>query len=143
MSESAASAIDGVGALRAFVVARVRGDTRLRRLGVTTVHDRVPAAAKLPYATFGPEQESAERAETSSPLCSTVEMQIDVWSDAVGRSEAGKIAAALRGLLNDAEGEEDAVAIQQVMWTATHDVPSEDGRTTHLALMFTCLIEAA
>lgn len=134
--------IESVPALQAFVVARVRQDNDLRRLGVSTVFDRVPAKARPPYVTFGPEQETREPAEMCLSLCSTVDLQLDVWTDSVGRNQASKIAAALRALLDDSSGTEGDVDVQEMMLQSIQDVPSEDGLTSHLALQFRCLLQA-
>lgn len=101
-------------------------------LGETVrLHDRVPTSPVFPYASFGPFD-----ALDASDGChdgAEVFVQVDVWSRAVGRVEALRIAAVLSAVFDTALAVTDhEVIVHELLGVSSQT--GRDGLTTQAIL---------
>lgn len=107
------------------------------------VYDRVPNPATYPLIIIGQDQVTDGQAECSED-CLEIYTQIDVWSEAVGKTEAKRIMGAIKRALHEIPfADRDGFSIQEILFDNSTIVMDEDGITTHGVLMFRALIETA
>lgn len=87
-------------ALQKAIVGRLKGDAPLTALISGRVYDRVPAGAALPYVHIRSIQVVDDGAECIDGA--EVFIDLDVWSNAVGKVEASRAAGAVRKALHEA-----------------------------------------
>lgn len=87
-------------ALQKAIVGRLKGDAPLAALVAGRIYDRVPAGAPLPYVAIRNIQAVDDGAECINGQ--EVFLDLDVWSNAVGKVEASRTASAVRKALHEA-----------------------------------------
>ncbi len=132
-------AIDPDLELQGLVVNALKADAAVTALVGGRVYDRVPDTAAFPYIVYGPSDATSEDADCYTDF--DVFAQLDVWSRYPGKTEAKKIADAVRvALANPAlQLTENALVLLRHQQTRTFTDP--DGLTTHGAMTFEALIE--
>jgi hypothetical protein len=88
-------------ALQKAIVGRLKGDAPLTALVSGRIYDRVPASAPLPYVHIRSIQVVDDGAECIDGA--EVFIDLDVWSNAVGKVEASRAASAVRKALHEAD----------------------------------------
>ena len=86
-------------ALQKAIVGRLKGDAPLTALVAGRVYDRVPAGAALPYVHIRSIQVVDDGAECIDGA--EVFIDLDAWSNAVGKVEASRVASAVRKALHE------------------------------------------
>lgn len=108
---------------------------RAGNVGVgTRVHDRVPAAAGKPYASFGAAQTLSGPGDGECFETFEIFQTIDVWSDSPGHSQTKEIAAACRALLHGKMPALDGYRVLHPTRVATRYLPDADGLMTHAVI---------
>jgi hypothetical protein len=87
-------------ALQKAIVGRLKGDATLTALVSGRIYDRVPPDAPRPYVTIRAIQVVDDGAECIDGA--EVFIDLDVWSNAVGKVEASQAAGAVRKALHEA-----------------------------------------
>lgn len=127
--------------LQGAIVARLKAFAPLAAFVAGRVYDRIPANAPaiFPYVSFGPEDHVQDDAECISGTEITI--QIDAWSQAVGRPEVKKVAEAVRSALHNADLPLSDNALVSLEHRQTRLLTDPDGLTSHAALEFVAFIE--
>lgn len=130
--------------LQVAIVKRLKADASVKALIKDRVYDRIPmkaaqVTAELPYVSFGPEQDMPDHIDCING--GDIVMQIDVWSDKVGRGEAKTIARAVRDALDDADITLGDNALVCLSYEGRRILADPDGLTTHIAMSFQATVE--
>lgn len=125
--------------LQKAIVSALRGNASVAAQTGGRIYDRVPASVAFPYVSFGPEQELPEHAEGIEG--GDIILQIDVWSQSAGRSEAKAVASAVRAALDDAELDLGDNALVCISYEDRRVLTDPDGLTTHIAMTFQATVE--
>lgn len=125
--------------LQAMVVKRLKEFSGLSSLVAGRVYDDVPTVASFPYLSWGPEQVLSDDADCASGFDITI--QIDAWSQAVGRGEIKKVAEQVRLALQDYDVELTDNALVLIQHQQTAFLRDPDGKTNHAAIQFSVFIE--
>jgi hypothetical protein len=129
-------------ALQKAIVARLKANQDLNALISGRVYDRVPAGAALPYAHIRNFQAVDDGAECVDGL--EVYIDIDVWSNAVGKVEASRAASAIRKSLNFAPLVlDEPYALAEIDHRDTNVGDGGDGILSRARLSFRALVESA
>jgi hypothetical protein len=129
-------------ALQKAIVARLKADAALTALIAGRVFDRVPAGAALPYVYVRSLQAVDDSAECVDGL--EIFVDLDVWSNAVGKPEASRMAAAVRSALNHQSLTlDDPYALVEIAHRDTDIGDGGDGILTRARLTFRALVERA
>lgn len=127
-------------ALQKAIVARLKGDADLTALVAGRVYDRVPAGAAMPYVHLRNFQAVDDGAECVDGL--EVFIDIDVWSNAVGKVEASRAAGAIRAALNYAPLTlDEPYALAEIDHRDTNVGDGGDGILSRARLSFRALVE--
>jgi hypothetical protein len=130
-------------ALQAAYVARLKGHAALAVLVGAKVFDRAPqGAANWPHVEIG-EMQVIEDAATCQDEAAEVFTTLHVYSDAPCRTEARRIAAAIRGALLDWLPDLSARGLECIdhKWTQARDMSEQDGKVTHIVITLRALVE--
>lgn len=112
-------------------------------LAGTRVYDRVPGSPTYPLIMIGQDQVTDGLADCAED-CLEIYTQIDVWSEAVGKTEAKRIMGAIKRALHDLViADRDGFAVQELRFDNSTIVMEDDGITTHGVLFFRALVETA
>jgi hypothetical protein len=131
---SAALAVQG--AINAALRASVSLDTPV----VDRVYDRVPPNAALPYVHLREFQEVDDSTDCTDGW--EVNVDLDVWSSAVGKPEASRIAMAIRDALHLQELElAEPYALVEIRHRDTVIGDGGDGLLSRARLSFKALVE--
>ena len=127
--------------LQGAVVGRLKADPAVAALVNGRIYDSVPSNAVFPYVSYGPGTYVRDDAGCINGFQAFV--QLDVWSRAVGKPEADRIADAVERALHD----QDAAmplpsnALASFQHVQTDIALDPDGLTTHGVLRFEGFIE--
>jgi len=126
--------------LQGAVVSMLKNTGSLSGLIGQRVYDKPPASPTFPYVTAGDDQTIADHAEC---LEGSVEVNanIHVWSRAIGKVEAKKIAGAIVTALNGADLSVSGYRLVLIEHTATQHLDDPDGITSHSVVTFKALID--
>lgn len=124
--------------LQGAIVSLLRDDQAIIALAGTRVYDEVPDAPTFPYVTVGDGQVLGNDIEDCGEG-SEVNLQVDVWSRAVGYPEVKRIAAAIRAALK-AIPTLTGFNVSVVEFLQVRFLRDPDGKTRHAALQFRYLI---
>lgn len=131
-------------ALIAAVVPRLKAWPALAEIVAGRVYDAAPRSAAFPYLTLGPVDATTVDVDCIPAL--EIGIQIDGWSrrdESASMAEGYRLAAAIRGALDDAEldlGGGSALALMRHELTRVMRDP--DGVTVHAVVQFTAIVEA-
>jgi len=105
------------------------------------IYDRVPPAPTHPYVAFGP----AQTLEDGDDCIDGSESFLDlhVWSEEVGFTQAKAIADTIRSTLDRADLTLDGHALVEMQVTQTRYLRDPDGLTSHAVVELRVLSEAA
>lgn len=125
--------------LQGAIINRLKADPAIVALVGTRVFDSVPASAPFPYISYGASDALQADAECIRGI--DIDVQIDVWSRAVGFPEAKKINGAVRNALHgvDLPLATNALVFLEHRQTATRRDP--DGLTSHGIVQLNAFIE--
>ncbi len=126
-------------ALQDAVLNALKADATVAGLIVGRVYDRIPATAKFPYVSLGPYDFASDDAECIDAGEHT--LQVDVWSQKVGRVEAKQITDAVRRALHKHEADLGAYALVEMRVDFTQVIGDPDGLTSHGIVRVTAMIE--
>lgn len=127
-------------ALQKAIVGRLKGDAPLTALVSGRVYDRVPPGAKLPYVTIRNIQVVDDSAECVDGA--EVFIDLDVWSNAVGKVEASRAAGAVRKALHEADLPlDEPYAITEIAHRDTNVGDGGDELLTRARMTFRALVE--
>lgn len=125
--------------LKGAIVAVLKADAAVVALVGTRIYDNIPANATFPYISFGPRD--TVTADADCIVAFDITQQLDVWSRAVGSSEAERITDAVREALHEYEFNLSVNAAVFFEHRITRTLKDPDGLTTHAAMTFQGLIE--
>lgn len=125
--------------LQKAIVAALKGSAELAAIVGTRVYDKVPADAKKPYVSLGPEQVMPDLADEYEGAHDR--FQVDGWSAERGRVEAKAIGAAIHAALHDAALTVDGHRLVNLQIEQTRYLVDADGITQHAVLIFTATTE--
>src|SRR5690606_36451843 len=103
------------------------------------VYDRPPASPTYPYISFGATDFTSDETDCAGGGSNT--MQIDIWSQAVGRVEAKRITDEVRGILHGAQIAMNGYALVEMQVVLTRVLGDPDGETSHGIVQVTAFIE--
>jgi hypothetical protein len=127
--------------LQKAIVGRLKGDADLTSLVAGRVYDRVPPGAALPYVHIRNFQAVDDGAECIDGL--EVYIDIDVWSNAVGKVEASRAAGVIRKALNYAPLVlDEPYALAEIDHRDTNVGDGGDGILSRARLSFRALVES-
>jgi hypothetical protein len=127
-------------ALQKAIVGRLKGDALLTALVSGRVYDRVPAGAPLPYVHIRSIQVVDDGAECIDGA--EVFIDLDVWSNAVGKVEASRAASAVRKALHDAPlALDEPYALTEIAHRDTNVGDGGDELLSRARLTFRALVE--
>lgn len=124
-------------ALQKAIIAALRGATD----AAGNVFDTVPEGDAFPRVTVGDGQSIADLADCYDGT--ETNLQIDVWSRAVGWPEAKRIASAVRETLHDADLTLDGHHLELLQFEGAQFLRDPDGITRHVAMTFRALTQPA
>jgi hypothetical protein len=128
-------------ALQKAIVGRLKGDAPLTAIVSGRVYDRVPAGATLPYVTIRNIQAVDDGAECINGH--EVFLDLDVWSNAVGKVQASQAASAVRSALHEAPLVLDEPhALVEIMHRDTNVGDGGDELLTRARITFRALVES-
>lgn len=130
-------------ALQAAYVGRFKGHAGLSALVGSKIYDRVPQdGAQWPHIEIG-EMQVIEDGATCQDHAAEVITTLHVYSDAQGRVEGRKIAAAVRTAILDwtPDLSSRGLACVEHNWTQSRDVSEADGKITHIVITLRALVE--
>ena len=128
-------------ALQKAIVGRLKEDAPLTALVSGRIYDRVPAGAVMPYVHLRNFQSVDDGAECVDGL--EVFIDIDVWSNAVGKVEASRAAGAIRTALNYAPlALDEPYALAEIDHRDTNVGDGGDGLLSRARLSFRALVES-
>ena len=130
---------DAAHEMQVAIVAVLKADPEVSALTAGRVYDRVPADARYPYISFGPEQDIPEGADCID--ASEIILQIDVWSDDPGFREARRVAKAVRRALSDETVSLTDNALVYFEYDGRRVLRDPDGNTSHVVLTFRAGVE--
>lgn len=124
--------VDPALELQAALVAVLTGATDAG----SNVYDRVPPPAPGPFPriTLGPAQETSDRGDCRDATISN--LQVDVWSRAVGFPEAKIIAGQVRKALLDADLSLPCHVLELIEFESAVFLDDPDGLTRHVAILY-------
>lgn len=103
------------------------------------VYDRPPASPTYPYISFGSTDFTPDDTDCAGGGSHT--MQIDIWSQAVGRVEAKRITDEVRGILHGGQIAMNGYALVEMQVVMTRVLSDPDGRTSHGVVHVSALVE--
>lgn len=126
--------------LQGSVVSTLKNTGAVSALIGQRVYDKPPAGPTFPYATVGDDQVLQDHAEC---LEGSVEINsnIHVWSRAIGKVEAKKIAGAIVTALNGSVLSVNGYRLVSIQHTDTRHLDDPDGITSHSVVSFRALID--
>ena len=130
-------------ALQAAYVARFKGHSGLSALVGSNIYDRVPQnGTQWPHIEIG-EMQVIEDGATCQDHAAEVITTLHVYSDALGRVEGRKIAAAVRTAILDwtPDLSSRGLACVEHNWTQSRDISEADGKITHIVITLRALVE--
>lgn len=127
-------------ALQVAMYQALTADAALTATATGGVYDRVKPAQARPYVHLAQFQAVSEDEDCIEAW--EVTADLDVWSDAVGKPEAARIAGLVRDVLHKAElSLPEPYALVEIRHRDTSIADSGNGLTTRARLSFTALIE--
>jgi len=136
---------DAAYELQVAIVKALKADAAVKALIGGRIYDRIPmdgtgkVTAKFPYVSLGPEQEIPEHINCIAG--GDIVQQLDVWSRAVGRAEAKKIARAVKDALDDVDLSLGSNALVCLSYEGRRVLTDPDGLTTHIPMSFQATVE--
>lgn len=128
-------------ALQKAIVGRLKGDTALTGLVSGRIYDRVPADAPLPYVHFRNIQAVDDGAGCVDAY--EVYIDLDVWSQAVGKVEASRAASAVRKALHEAGLTlDEPYVLTEIAHRDTNVGDGGDGILSRARISFRALVES-
>lgn len=128
-------------ALQKAIVGRLKGDAPLTAIVAGRVYDRVPADAPYPYVTIRNIQVVDDGAECVDGA--EVYIDLDVWSNAVGKVEASRGASAVRRALHEADLPlDEPYALTEIAHRDTNVGDGGDELLTRARMTFRALVES-
>jgi len=128
-------------ALQKAIVGKLKGDSALNGIIAGRVYDRVPAGAALPYVHIRNIQTVDDGAECIDGA--EVFIDLDVWSNAVGKVEASRAASAVRAALSLVPlSLDEPVALVEIGHRDTNIGDGGDGLLTRARMTFRALVES-
>lgn len=130
-------------ALQAAYVARLKGATAVSALVSAKVYDRAPQEGALwPHIEIG-EMQVIEDGANCQDVAAEVFTTMHVYSQAPGRTEGRKIAAAIRSALIGWTPDltSRGLACVEHNWTQSRDLSEQDGKITHIVITLRALVE--
>ncbi|MFC4172639.1 DUF3168 domain-containing protein [Microvirga sp. GCM10011540] len=129
-------------ALQKAIVGKLKGDAALSAIIEGRVYDRVPAGASLPYVNIRNIQAVDDGAECIDGH--EVFIDLDVWSNAVGKVEASRAASAVRAALSLVPlALDEPYALTEIGHRDTNIGDGGDGLLTRARMTFRALVESA
>lgn len=129
-------------ALQKAIVGKLKADAALNGIIAGRVYDRVPANAPLPYVHIRNFQSVDDGAECIEGL--EVYIDIDVWSNAVGKVEASRAAGAVRSALSLVPlSLDEPHALVEIEHRDTNIGDGGEGLLSRARLSFRALVESA
>jgi hypothetical protein len=134
-------------ALQKLLYDALRADVAVSAMIGGRVYDRVPSeeqriadtGAAFPYISFGAYDFTPDDAECIYSGEHTI--QLDIWSQAVGKVEAKTITDAVRQLLHDYEADMGEYGLVDMRVVLAQVISDPDGLTSHGIVQVTALIE--
>lgn len=117
----------------------LRADTAVSGFVNGRVYDSVPASPTFPYISFGPYDFVPDDADCIAAGEHT--LQLDIWSNAIGRVEAKRITDAVRRALHEKSAVIPEYPVVQMRVVMTQVLPDPDGKTSHGVVQVTASIE--
>lgn len=129
-----------LNALMAVLVPLLKEDATLQAMTGQRVFDHVPADVVFPYIARGSAWEMPEDADCLEGV--EIGFRLDVYSRAVGQTEARRLAHLVKTLLHNAELDLPEGALAMLEYRRTDQVPdARDPNTTRLSVEFSALVE--
>lgn len=129
-------------AMQKAIVGRLKDDAAVSAIISGRVYDRVPAGATLPYVHIRGIQAIDDGADCINGI--EVFVDLDVWSNAVGKVEASRAAAAVRAALNFAPLVlDEPYALAEIGHRDTNVGDGGDGILSRARMTFRALVESA
>lgn len=125
--------------LQGAIINRLKADPAVTALVAGRVYDSVPQGAPFPYITYGPSDVLQDDADCI--VAFDIDVQIDVWSRAVGFPEAKKIAGAVRAALHQVDLVLPTNALVFLEHRQTSMRRDPDGLTSHGLISLNSVIE--
>jgi hypothetical protein len=128
-------------ALQKAIVGKLRSDAALSAILAGRVYDRVPAGATLPYVHIRNIQAVDDSADCIDGA--EVYIDLDVWSNAVGKIEASRAASAVRAALNLVPlSLDEPYALAEIGHRDTNIGDGGDALTSRARMTFRALVES-
>jgi hypothetical protein len=128
-------------ALQKAIVGKLKGDAPLTALVAGRIYDRVPAGAAMPYVHIRNIQAVDDGSDGVDGQ--EVFIDLDVWSNAVGKVEASRVASGVRSVLNfQALPLDEPYALLEIGQRDTNIGDGGDGLLTRARLSFRALVES-
>lgn len=124
--------------LQAAIVAALKGNSPPVS---QRIYDAIPAAPVFPYVSLGTMQVLPDKADCIDGT--EVFVQIDAWSRAVGYPEVKAMGAAIVAALDDREMTVTGFTCVVFELQSVNYLRDPDGLTSHAALTFHALLQAA
>jgi hypothetical protein len=127
-------------ALQKAIVSKLKGNAPLNALISGRVYDRVPAGATLPYVHIRALQVVDDGAECIDGA--EVYIDLDAWSNAVGKVEASRVASAVRIALYEADLPlDEPYALTEIAHRDTNVGDGGDELLSRARMSFRALVE--
>lgn len=130
---------DAANELQAAIVGKLKMTPAVTALIGARIFDHQPASVQFPFVSFGPVQEVPSDYDCID--AAEIIIQIDIWSRAVGKQEASKIATAIERALHDASLTMTDNAFVVITKGIRRIFKAADNLTTQGALRFTAVVE--
>lgn len=127
--------------LQAAVIAALKAHAPLAAIVGTKVFDRVPAGTAAPYVCLSGWQEIEDGTDCMD--ASEVFFDVQCFSTAVGRPEAARIAAAVKGVLHRLAPTVTGWGNTEVIYRGIQYFVESDNTTTRAVLNFQALSDSA
>lgn len=127
--------------LQAAVVAALKAYAPLTALVGAKVYDRVPANTQPPYCTVTGWQEIEDGTDCSD--ASEVFFDVQAYSDSVGRTEAARIAGAVKDALHRLTPATTGWGNTEIQYRGAQYFTESDGVTTRAVCNFQALTDSA
>lgn len=126
--------------LQGAIVSTLKNTAAVTALTAQRIYDKPPASPSFPYVTVGDDQTIGDHAEC---LEGSVEVNanIHVWSRALGKVEAKKIAGAIVTALNAVALTVTGYRLVLIEHTSTRHLDDPDGITSHSVVTLRALID--
>ena len=129
-------------AMQKAVVGRLKDDAAVSAIIAGRVYDRVPAGATLPYVHIRGIQAIDDGADCVDGI--EIFVDLDVWSNAVGKVEASRAAAAVRTALHFAALVlDEPYSLTEIGHRDTNVGDGGDGILSRARMTFRALVESA